>query len=128
MGLDNGIIIKNLPVEDYIYLRDVEVCGKDNEVEIWYCRKWWNGRDAMLKILKTEVDNKYIIKPEDIPAIIRKLEDFLIPSNWEKGDSIWLYDEIVNNLINDIVNLSMLLLYMKLHPESEIEIYFYDSY
>ena len=35
---------------------------------------------------------------------------------------------IKNNLINDIVNLSMLLIYMKLHPESEIEIYFYDSY
>ena len=128
MGLDNGIIIKNLPVEDYIYFRDIDVYEEDNEVEICYWRKCWNVRDAILKILKTEVDNKYIIKPEDIPAIIRKLEDFLIPSNWEEGNSIWLYDEIVNDLINDIVNLSMLLLYMKLHPESEIEIYFYDSY
>ena len=67
------------------------------------------------------------IEREDIPAIVRELYKFLDKSYYEENaDSIWEFDEIIDNLFQQIINLKWLEGYMEDHPDVEVE--FYDSY
>lgn len=46
---------------------------------------------------------------------------------WEaNGDSIWTFEEKIESLTQDTLNLHWLYAYMKGHPE--VKCYFYDSY
>lgn len=136
MGLDNGIIIKNLPKEDYKYFTNIiDKTTEEDEVEICYWRKCYNIRHIFLSTFKVIKNGKvtdwegggtFDIERDDIPHIIRRFIELLIPKNWNESESIWTYDEIVESIINDIVTLKMLYIYMEINPN--IEVYFYDSY
>ena len=53
--------------------------------------------------------------------------DFMNEETWEEaGRSIWTYQEIREKLGYDLVNLSLMIGYMKQNPDVYLE--FYDSY
>ena len=130
MGLDNGIIIKKINKEqinkipDYI---NVEIYN-DNKVEIAYWRKCWGIRNEILDILHMN-DYTYTknIDIEDIPALIKMLYNFLSENYWEENsDSIWEYEGMKEQLVQQIINLKWLYSFMK--ENNDIEVEFYDSY
>ena len=52
---------------------------------------------------------------------------FLDKEVWEEeGESIWEYEEVKERLQNDIVNLVLMIPFMKENPDVYLE--FYDSY
>lgn len=130
MGLDNGVILENLPKKDFSYFRNVteeDIIG--DEVELCYWRKCWNVRDVFISNLGAEAKDNYEtpIIVEDIPALIEGLEALLDKDKWDSGgQSIWEFDEIKDSLSRDISNLRLLKSYMETHPK--LKVYFYDSY
>lgn len=129
MGLDNGFILKKINKADIpSFIRYDDEYREENEVELIYWRKCWGLRNAVLRVLHVEDERGYYrIDAEDIPAILRNLYPFLSKEYWEdNADSIWTFEEKVESLIQDILNLKWLYAYMEDHPE--VECYFYDSY
>ena len=134
MGLDNGFRVKSnirkierkdLP-EDISYPFDEDY----NDVpEIVYWRKCWGLRDMVLSILGKE-EEKYVYEIDTTSQIIdimRGIIEFMNEETWEEeGNSIWTYQEIREHLAYDLVNLSLMIGYMKNNPDVYLE--FYDSY
>jgi hypothetical protein len=131
MGLDNGIYLQDIKREQikfpwFVILpfdRDY-----DDRTDICYWRKCWGIRNEIRSILHMS-DNEYEheVEEDDVPAIVRKLEDFLDEEYWENNaDSIWEYDEFKPCLLQQIKNLLWLREYLKEHPN--VKCYFYDSY
>jgi len=126
VGLDNGIVANHVALKDipaFVVLRD-----KDEPITVAYWRKCWGIRRDILWLLSgNDQDHNTPVEAEDIPAIVRILEKFLSKEYWdENAESIWEFDEYVDNLIQQIINLKWLYSYMQEHPE--VECYFYDSY
>lgn len=134
MGLDNGIMLKiesgKLPDDFPGTLDDFNIAWlKDHkELEVCYWRKCWGIRGAIMEVLHMNKDNsEHKIDAEDVPAIRRKLIQFMHPNYWEEeADSIWTYDEFAETLIQQLLNLKWLEKYLKDHPDAECV--FYDSY
>ena len=130
MGLDNGIIVKKVKIDEidnYVQYEDYST-ENETEIEIAYWRKCWGIRQAILNALNSDVDNgNTIIHREDIPNIVDALTPFLDEDYWNKNsDSIWKYDEqIADNLTHILLNLVWLATYMKDH---DVVAWFYDSY
>ena len=134
MGLDNGIILKlkdkELP-EDFptkLDNWDLEQVTEKGELEVAYWRKCWGIRAAIIGVLHMSPDEyRHSVEIEDIPAIRRELYKFLHPDYWqENAESIWEYDEYIENMLDIVLNLKWLENYMKKHPD--VTAYFYDSY
>lgn len=129
MGLDNGIRIRNMP-KDYKIPSFVghRSCYDDTGIEIAYWRKCWGIRnDIMAKLHASDEDCEIHLDIEDIPAIERILIKYLSKEYWDdNADSIWEFEEQVENTISVLVNLYWLESFMKEHPE--VEVYFYDSF
>lgn len=135
MGLDNGIVIKKITKEQinnipkYI---EVDTDDKNNEVEIAYWRKCWGIRNEIkdaLDMYDPEYETIYDkqIKNEDILLIIEILYKFLSEEYWELfSKSIWEYQEMKKNLVQQIMNLKWLYYFMQENDNIEVE--FYDSY
>lgn len=134
MGLDNGFRVKSnirkierkdLP-EDIVYPFDEDY---NDAPEIVYWRKCWGLRDMVLSILEKEKE-KYVYEIDTTSQIIdimRGIIDFMNEETWEEaGRSIWTYQEIREKLGYDLVNLSLMIGYMKQNPDVYLE--FYDSY
>lgn len=135
MGLDNGFRVKSnirkierkdLPKEiNYPFSTDYS-----DSPEIIYWRKCWGLRNMALGIVTVPLDinDEYEINtPIQIIEIIKGIISFMDEDAWEKmGDSIWTYQEIRGVLEDNIVNLSLILGYMKQNPDVYLE--FYDSY
>ena len=138
MGLDNGWLVKStkrkltradLPEgirypfsSDYNY--DPEIC---------YSRKWWGLRSELLAVIDWVYDEEfpdyyYIIeKPSEIFHVIEVVASWLDKERWEtEGNSIWDYEEARSNLIDWIINLSIISGYMEENPD--VYLVFYDSY
>lgn len=130
MGLDNGIIARKVNKKDIpTFVKDGYKDFKEDAMEVAYWRKCWGIREAMASVGHPIDDNIYDfpIEREDIPAIVRELYKFLDKSYYEENaDSIWEFDEIIDNLFQQIINLKWLEGYMEDHPDVEVE--FYDSY
>lgn len=133
MGLDNGIILEtdDKSILDELFGLDEYEKNrflKTGEVHIAYWRKCWGIRNEIISILHMKQDEcEHPVEEDDIPAIIRGLYKFLKHDYWEEnGDSIWTYDEIIDNLFSQILNLKWLQKYLKTHPD--VKCYFYDSY
>ena len=130
MGLDNGIIVKKVKIDEidnYVKYEDYST-EDETEIEIAYWRKCWGIRQAILNALNSDVDNgDTIIHREDIPNIVDALLPFLDENYWnENSNSIWEYDvQIVDNLTHILLNLVWLATYMKDH---DVVAWFYDSY
>ena len=129
MGLDNGIVVKNVNKKDVpnfvILPPDYRT---DNEFEIVYWRKCWGIRNIILDTLHGYDSDYTSIDAEDIPAIIRQLYKFCSKEYWdENAESIWEFEEAIDTMvIQAIINLKWLYSYMLEHPE--VTCYFYDSY
>ena len=96
--------------------------------ELCYWRKCWNIRSCFISNIKENLDDYYyLITIDNLPNIIKDLECLLNENEWwENGGSIWPYEEYVNILFIDILNLKILYKYMSENPD--IYAYFYDSY
>lgn len=135
MGLDNGAYIKSnkrkltrdmLP-NGIVYPFEKDYCG---EIEILYWRKCWGLRDSTLRLFNHMSDNDYkfdIDTPEQVMEWIEMIASWIDEEKWENdGESIWSYDEIKPMLIQNIINLSIIYMFMSENPDIYLE--FYDSY
>ena len=137
MGLDNGIVVKSdkrkitrddLPSE-ILYPFDEDF---NDSPEIRYWRKNWGLRGFIVHYLNA-IGNKveegiYVIETYyEIFDIVDIIFHFLDKEVWEEeGESIWEYEEVKEHLQNDIVNLVLMIPFMKENPDVYLE--FYDSY
>lgn len=135
MGLDNGFVVmsnkRTLTREDlpkgiiYPFNEDWE-----EEPEIVYWRKNLGLRNAVLDSIDGQGRDNYhyeINTPEQILEIVHVIFSFMDEKVWEEeGQSIWLYDEIKPRLEQDIVNLILMIPFMRVNPDVYLE--FYDSY
>ncbi len=132
MGLDNGIVVKNIPKEAIPYFVKLPYAAFDEngsiDMEIIYFRKCWGIREAIFNVIHGTNLSRTEIDIEDIPAIIRALEKFCSKEYWdENAESIWTFEEAFDFiLIQQIINLKWLYFYWQEHPE--VTAYFYDSY
>ena len=136
MGLDNGWIIKSDKRE--LTRADLPAnirypFGKDysNKIEIAYARKWWGVRTDLLNNIEWDdtIDEYYFIieNPEKILNIIELIASWLNKEKWDtEAMSIWTYDEAQPNLIDWIINFSIIYIFMKENPDVYLK--FYDSY
>lgn len=150
MGLDNGIVVTKINIDDVpkylrsrIEIRDqydrVEkddgdvgfVKNGEKEYEFCYWRKCWGIRNGILGVVHAEMyGDKYDFKLEarEVRGVAEEvIIPFLDSDKWEEeGASIWSFDEIAEHLAWDVVMLLWLAAYMEEHPE--VEVHFYDSY
>ena len=132
MGLDNGIIIK----ESDKIRKDLEKCPcftwddiDGNEQQLAYWRKCWGIRDAILSVLRKDHNScgEHEVEYDDIKPILKALRPFLSKEYWdENADSIWEFDEQLDNMVNIYIRLTWLSDYMQTHKG--LKVYFYDSY
>lgn len=99
MGLDNGIIVKNISLKNVPKnLVQLPLIIEDSdEIEIVYFRKCWGIRDAILDTIHGFAQDRSPVDIEDIPAIIRALEKFCSKEYWdENANSIWTFEEVLD--------------------------------
>lgn len=136
MGLDNSLVVSR-PKRKRPYcfspiLSRFERCdydGMSEEVyEVFYFRKCWGIRGAILSILENQQgDITSSVLPREIPNLITILKRFNNEKYWDEwANSIWDYDDIKKNLRRYIWNLRLLRILMFFHPDYELS--FEDSY
>lgn len=136
MGLDNSLLVSR-PKRKRPYcfspiLSRFERCDYSSvskEVyEVFYFRKCWGVRRAILSVLENHKDNiTNPVLPQEIPNIIAILKRFDNEKYWDEwANSIWDYDDIKKNLRQYIWNLRFLRILMFFHPDYELS--FEDSY
>ena len=133
IGLDNGIVVRkkdhSSKIELPSFVKDRWDFSETDQVEIAYWRKCWVIRDRILDVLGGENDTgHYNITQPRLLEIINKLKKFLHQDYWEDyAESIWEYDEFIENQVEILINLSWLSWFM-IQEGNDIEVYFYDSY
>lgn len=125
MGLDNGLVARNIKKEEVPSWIDPYVFS-DGDLEFGYWRKCWGLRNEILDFLHSDKYSTNVDR-EDLPGIIKIIKKYLHEDYWlRNADSIWEYDEYLDHNIETIMNLLWLYKYWESHPN--IELYFYDSY
>ena len=125
MGLDNGIIVRNIKKEDIP--SSIDRFGIGNEFAYW--RKCWGIRDNILRILDVDLkgEGNYILDREKLKKVIEELERFTDEEYWNKyAESVWEFDDFRESQEHYLRNLHWLYDYIENHPE--VEVVFYDSY
>lgn len=136
MGLDNSLLVSR-PKRKRPYcfspiLSRFERCDYDGMTEetyeVFYFRKCWGIRGAILSILENQQgDITSPVLPREIPNLITILKRFNNEKYWDEwANSIWDYDDIKKNLRRYIRNLYLLRILMFFHPDYELS--FEDSY
>lgn len=136
MGLDNSLLVSR-PKRKRPYcfspiLSRFERCDYDGmseeTYEVFYFRKCWGIRGAILSILENQQgDITSQVLPREIPNLIAILKRFNNEKYWDEwANSIWDYDDIKKNLRRYIRNLYLLRILMFFHPDYELS--FEDSY
>ena len=135
MGLDNGIIMKKVNQK---LLKDIPKELKytvyhntdgTNDIELCYWRKCWNIRDAFSnaadvwgECVDFEIDaDMALVLAETLQPFLK--EDYY---NEYEPESIWTYEEALDNNMSAYANLLWLHQYLQKHPEIKVE--FYDSW
>ena len=131
MGLDNGLVCKNIKREDVpTWVRLPWGCDESSEdCELIYFRKYWGIRGEILSKLHCRKDNdsQTPVESEDIIPIVKILMKYLDKEYYDdNADSIWEYEEAHEHIQDSIINLMWLKMYMESHPE--VTCYFYDSW
>lgn len=136
MGLDNGIYIKKNDLTKSINIEErfSTSYDGDNSVDVTYWRKCWGLRNDIIKYLCNKYDaNEYDIGTfkldiDDINKIISIISSWRNKKKWDsESNSIWTWKEIKDSLIQNLIDLTYLLVKMEDYP-SGFEVYFYDSY
>lgn len=128
MGLDNGVICKNIKHNDIPTWVKLPWDLKHEDIELVYFRKCWGIRGEILRLLHAKDDEYEIsVEAEDIIPIVKILMKYLDKEYYdENADSIWEYDDYKENIQHSIINLMWLKVYMEAHLN--VTCYFYDSY
>ena len=139
MGLDNGIYWKprndkekNVDFPDYV---EFNYDSLENEYEICYWRKCLGLRGRIFDIIdnatKVEVDGeecRYELIRADLVQIQQMLIDYLrYPDRWDEENNYWGFDDMKQNLMQNIINLGWMIDYMRLENPMAF-VYFLDSY
>lgn len=130
MGLDNGIIVKGLSLEEVPRVLDSrEFSGG---ITICYWRKWWGFRNEVVDYLQ----NRYLSLDEqyewelDIKDLAKIYEIYIncTKEEWwlSYSDSIWSYEEIAPQIDKELMRLQWLITCKMNYPDAQI--IFYDSY
>lgn len=136
MGLDNGIFVKKnaLTKLTNIEERFSTPYDTDSSVDVTYWRKCWGLRDDIVKYLcnKYNVDENNIatlkLNIDDINKIISIVSSWRNKKKWNsESNSIWTWKEIKDSLVQNLIDLTYLLVKMEDYPGG-FEVYFYDSY
>jgi hypothetical protein len=129
MGLDNAIRLRDCYPEDIDFPWYVKPSFDGvGFVDVCYWRKCWGIRKEIFDICQASV-NEYMtpISAEMIPSIMKCLEKFLKEDYWnENAESIWTYEQMFSEILQQIKNLCWLKEYLEQHPEAHC--YFIDSY
>ena len=136
MGLDDSLLVSR-PKRKRPYcfspilsrFRRCDYISMSKEVyEVFYFRKCWGIRGAILSILENhQGDITSPVLPREIPNLIVILKRFNNEKYWDEwANSIWDYNEIKKNLRRYIWNLRLLRILMFFHPDYTLE--FEDSY
>lgn len=131
MGLDNGVICKNIKDNDIPTWVKLPWGRKHEDIELVYFRKCWGIRGEILAKLHCmkENDSCSTVDAEDILPIVKILMKYLDKEYYEdNADSIWEFEEARGNIQQSIINLLWLKMYMDEHKSDNVECYFYDSY
>lgn len=131
MGLDNGVICKNIKHNDIPTWVKLPWDLKHEDIELVYFRKCWGIRGEILGKLHCmeENDSRTPVESEDILSIVKILMKYLDEKYYEENaDSIWEFCEARGNIQQSIINLLWLKMYMEEHKSDNVECYFYDSY
>lgn len=139
MGLDNGIYWKprndkekNVDFPDYVVFNYDSL---ENEYEVCYWRKCLGVRGRIFDIIdnatKVEVDGEecgYELIRADLVQIQQMLIDYLrYPDRWDEENNYWCFDDMKQNLMQNIINLGWMIDYMRLENPMAF-VYFLDSY
>jgi hypothetical protein len=135
MGLDNGVNFKILNKETFgempSWIHREEWEDKYGfDYEIFYWRKCWNVRNAIIEYLGMH-ENEYecTMTVYDLESVVDILErDVYGEDNWEDGLSIWTWEEIGEHYIQRLEYARKVIEWLKNKPLGSYEIYFYDSY
>ena len=136
MGLDNSLIVSRLkrkrpycfsPILSRFKRCDYD-CMSEETYEVFYFRKCWGIRGAILSVLESHQNNiSNPVLPREIPNLIVILKRFNNEKYWDEwANSIWDYDDIKKNLRRYIWNLRLLRILMFFHPDYKLS--FEDSY
>lgn len=130
MGLDNGIIYKNIQHKCMVgpLMRWAAESIEENEIELCYWRKCWNIRREILAILNAPQDGgEFSINLSQLRQIRKSIFQFLThPKEWELDSSIWTYPEIKWRLVRSYV--ALLWAERRIRKDPSSYVFFYDSY
>lgn len=134
MGLDNGIIYKNIQHKCAVgpFIRWAAESIETNEIELCYWRKCWNIRREILAILNAPQDGgEFSINLFQLRQIRKTILRFLLhPKEWdcnsELNSSIWTYSEIKWRLVRSCV--ALLWAERRICKDPGSYVIFYDSY
>lgn len=136
MGLDNGIILisKNKIEEEKLpFFMKGTVSSYDNNtnkeyrVTIAYYRKCYDLRNKIMKACNCPDNDEIELSRNSLIYIRGILIDYLIDyKSWDKENSIWDFEEMIEHLTYDILRLSWAIDYISNNSFSYC--YFYDSY
>lgn len=134
MGLDNGIMVKNVtnPKSIDILAKWQDPFYEDEVVyEICYWRKCWNVRGAILDICHENSPNDWervlnISEVCEIKGYLESLNEKIWDSDSLYGGSIWTWEEHEPHNQTHIEALTDLIEAMQY--DSGMRVYFYDSY
>lgn len=140
MGLDNGIYWKprnnkekNVAFPDYVEINEFNYDSLEDEYEICYWRKCWGLRNRILNIISNAVGKDgekcgYELIRADLVQIQQMLIDYLrYPNRWDEENNFWSFDDIKQDLMQNIINLGWMIDYMRLESPMAF-VYFMDSY
>lgn len=148
MGLDNEIYIRTKDKINFMPFADDYARSwrdgmwddtlKSYEYNVAYWRKCYNVRDILYKAMShTEHElvagdpNNGVFKVpfEALSIVIAEYKKILNKEEWDKGDSIWEWDDYYEVAYDQYSKLIWLHGFLTSQPDnSEIEIYFVDSW
>ena len=131
MGLDNGIVMRfkgSFEVPKYVKIEKAyETKPEMPEWDICYWRKFWGLRDEIVAVIP---NSNYDGGEYDVSIkTLKRIQDIIYeqlkhPEKWDSP--IWDFNEVINVLAQDIVNISWLIKFLRSEPHASA--YFYDSY
>ena len=136
MGLDNGITLRVKDKEKFGELPKGYKIFVENEIEILYWRKCWNIRGYIFDFLNSkgiktvsDCSEDAIMGLDDLRELLKGLKNCYKRKWWEENDdTIWEFDDIKDNLKNNLDRANKLVKWLRDKDPGSYEISFYDSY
>ena len=137
MGLDNGLILHTrepIEIPEEIWADfSIEEESLKYSYGLLYFRKCWNIRREIVQALNASYEycGKAWLTIDEVKKIWWAINEVNHKSVWDKGDSIWTWNEIKDRLDHSLLALEWLIDFMREHVGDREPFYmveFYDSY